>query len=156
MNERSSTWNVFITGDTDSVGRFVVLFNEQTVKLSHHRFLTMLVLINARLCTLSGRAELSDFERSDVVYGKTALHKVIQRLRDDLNSRLGAGCGDQLVQHNGRSRYTIAVDRAAITVSPTFRELKRDIAPLVYDNLEKLINPFTSPAAGFNASSTAS
>ena len=139
MNDRANMHTLTITGDTDSSGRFIVLFNGQIVQLPQYRFLALLVLINARLCTLSGRAELIDFERDDVVYGKTALHKVVQRLRDELNSRLGAGSGDQLVLHNGRSRYSIAVDRSAICVAPAFRELKREIPQPIFHNLEALI-----------------
>ncbi len=156
MSERTTNWTVIITGDTDSSGRFIVLFNEFGVELPQYRFLALLVLIIARLCTLTGRAELTDFEGADVVFGKTSLHKVIQRLRDDLNSRLGAGFGDQLVLHNGRSRYSIAVDRDAIAVSPTFRELKREIGPLIYNKLETLIDQSLSVTAEFNANSTAS
>ena len=139
MNNRANNPTLTITGDTDSSGRFIVLFNEEIVKLPQYRFLALLVLINARLCTLSGRTELMDFERANVIYGKTALHKLIQRLRNDLDLALGAECGYQLVPHNGLSRYSVAIDRAAICVAPAFRELKRDIPQPIFHNLEALI-----------------
>lgn len=127
--------NVILTGQTTSSGRFVVHVNSRVVELPRCRFLGLIVLINARLNTLSGRSDLLDFESADVVYGKDSLHKLIQRMRVDFDTFLGAGTGNQLVLHRGSSRYSLAIDNQRISVAPDFIELKRDIPIELYNSL---------------------
>lgn len=127
--------SIILTGQTTSFGRFVVQFNDRVVELPRFRFLGLIVLINARFNTLSGRADLLDFESGRVVYGKTNLHKLVERIRGDFDTFLGDGTGDQLVLHRGGSRYSLAIDSERIRLAPEFCELKRDIPIDLYNNL---------------------
>ena len=143
MNEPTT---IILTGQTTSSGRFVVHVNGSFVELPRYRFLGLIVLINAKRNTLSGRADLLDFESARVVYGKDSLHKLVQRMRIDFDTFLGAGTGNQLVLHRGGSRYSLEIDSQRISVAPEFFELKRDIPIDLYNNLMSSIQQSATDA----------
>lgn len=124
-----------LTGQTTSLGRFVLQIDDFVVAMPRYRFLGLIVLINTKFSTLTGRAGLLDFESASVVYGKTNLHKLVERMRSDFDSFLGAGTGEQLVVHRGGSRYSLEIDSQQIIVAPDFCELRRDIPIDLYNDL---------------------
>lgn len=136
-----------LTGQTTSCGRFVVRYMGRSVELPRLRFLGLIVMINAKAQTLSGRAELLDFESGRVVYGKTNLHKLVERMRSDFDTFLGAGTGNQLVLHRGGSRYSLEIDSQRIIVAPDFFELKRDIPIDLYNDLMSSIQESAADAS---------
>lgn len=102
--------------------RFVVTIgNEYRVALPFTSYEALLTLATSRLSRSNGYTlphELCD--------KRSGLHKVISRLRQDIDDVLGIGSGVRLIHHVGRSVYTLELPSDGISVADDAEHLPED------------------------------
>lgn len=102
--------------------RFIVLVNgDQPVALSYTCFDALLVLMENRLLRSNGYTPSHELGEK-----RSTLHKTISRMRRDFDIALASTAGQSLIQHAGRSVYTLNLPVEGLSVDNEALDLPLD------------------------------
>ena len=84
------------------------------------RYEALVVLVDAKLGSVSGRAELVE---SHDTRSKNLAFQTIRRARMDIDAVWGIGIGELLIASCGGGAYRLTLDREQVSVDPSVLEL---------------------------------
>ncbi len=119
-----------ITAEFELTRHVVVFRHRYRIAIPNMQFVTLLVLVRARIRKSTGFASAGSFDADS----KPALHQSIRRLRRDFDDVLGSKQGQRLIRHVGKSTYELVIPRSSIHVMPAIRDLVPDHIPAYLAN----------------------